>query len=101
MRKDIERFMRERKCTACNGARLKPIVLAVTVHGYNIMDVCNLSIDDAIDFFNSLKLTDKEKNIAKKGHFCVFRENIASRRGSRSPGLLQTRLCPLLQESCR
>lgn len=41
MRKDIERFMRERKCTACNGARLKPIVLAVTVHGYNIMDVCN------------------------------------------------------------
>lgn len=61
MRKDIERFMRERKCTACNGARLKPIVLAVTVHGYNIMDVCNLSIDDAIDFFNSLKLTDKEK----------------------------------------
>lgn len=64
MRKDIERFMRERKCTACNGARLKPIVLAVTVHGYNIMDVCNLSIDDAIDFFNSLKLTDKEKNIA-------------------------------------
>ena len=64
MRKDIERFMRERKCTTCNGARLKPIVLAVTVHGYNIMDVCNLSIDDAIDFFNSLKLTDKEKNIA-------------------------------------
>lgn len=64
MRKDIERFMRERKCTACNGARLKPIVLAVTVHGYNIMDICNLSIDDAIDFFNSLELTDKEKNIA-------------------------------------
>ena len=33
MRRDIERFMRERKCHACGGARLKPVVLAVTVHG--------------------------------------------------------------------
>lgn len=64
MKKDIERFMRERKCHACNGARLKPVVLAVTVHGYSIMDVCSLGIDDAIAFFDSLKLTDKEQNIA-------------------------------------
>lgn len=64
MRKDIERFMRERECTACKGARLKPVVLAVTVHGLSIMDVCNLGVDDAIDLFKQLKLTDDEMTIA-------------------------------------
>ena len=65
MRRDIERFMRERKCHACNGARLKPVVLAVTVHGYNIMDICGLGIDDAIVFFDSLELTEREESIAR------------------------------------
>lgn len=65
MRKDIERFMRERECHACKGARLKPVVLAVTVHGLSIMDVCNLGIDDALDLFqNTLKLTEQEQMIA-------------------------------------
>jgi excinuclease ABC subunit A len=50
MRKDIERFMRERECYTCKGARLKPVVLAVTVHGLNIMDICNLGIDAALDY---------------------------------------------------
>ena len=65
MRKDIERFMRERQCTTCKGARLKPVVLAITVHGYNIMDVCSLGIDDAIAFFASLELSQKEQAIAQ------------------------------------
>lgn len=67
MRKDIERFMRERKCHACNGARLKPVVLAVTVHGLNIMDICSLGVDEALDLFkNSLKLDDNELFIARQ-----------------------------------
>lgn len=67
MRKDIERFMRERKCHACNGARLKPVVLAVTVHGLNIMDICNLGVDAALDLFqNQLKLTEQELVIARQ-----------------------------------
>jgi excinuclease ABC subunit A len=67
MRKDIERFMRERKCNACKGARLKPVVLAVTVHGLNIMDICNLGVDDALDLFqNSFKLNDQELFIARQ-----------------------------------
>ena len=71
MRKDIERFMRERKCHACQGARLKPVVLAITVHGLNIMDVCSLGVDDALDLFeNKLKLTDQELFIAKQ----IFKE---------------------------
>ena len=65
MRKDIERFMRERKCTACQGQRLKPVVLAVTVHGLSIMDICNLGVDDAIDLFGQLKFSDEEMTIAK------------------------------------
>ena len=64
MRKDIERFMRERKCHACQGSRLKPVVLAVTVHGLNIMDICNLGVDEALELFNALKLTDQEQFIA-------------------------------------
>lgn len=65
MRKDIERFMRERECTACHGARLKPAVLAVTIHGLNIMDICNLGVDQALDLFdNNLKLTEQEQFIA-------------------------------------
>lgn len=67
MRKDIERFMRERKCHACGGARLKPVVLAVTVHGMNIMDVCNLGVDKALDLFtNDLEFTEQELFIAKQ-----------------------------------
>lgn len=65
MRKDIERFMRERVCHACQGARLKPVVLAVTVHDLNIMDICTLGVDAALDLFdNKLKLTDQEQFIA-------------------------------------
>lgn len=66
MRKDIERFMRERACYLCKGARLKPVVLAVTVHGLNIVDICDLGVDDALDLFtHKLKLTEQETTIAR------------------------------------
>lgn len=65
MRKDIERFMRERECHACKGSRLKPVVLAVTIHGLNIMDICTLGVEDALDLFmNKLKLNEQEGIIA-------------------------------------
>jgi excinuclease ABC subunit A len=67
MRKDIERFMRERKCHACGGNRLKPVVLAVTVHDLSIMDICNMGIDEALQLFNDvLKLTEQERFIARQ-----------------------------------
>ena len=65
MRKDIERFMRERRCTACDGMRLKPVVLAVKVHGFNIMEMCNLGVDDAIELIDGLTLTEDEDLIAR------------------------------------
>lgn len=65
MKRDIERFMRELKCTACGGKRLKPVVLAVTVHGRSIMDMCDLSIVDALEVVNSTQLTEEELFIAR------------------------------------
>ncbi|MDB5185937.1 MAG: Excinuclease subunit [Candidatus Saccharibacteria bacterium] len=66
MRRDIERFMRERPCHVCNGRRLRPEVLAVTVNDRSIMDICELSIDDAIVFFESMEFGVKEAQIAKQ-----------------------------------
>ncbi|CAN5460242.1 hypothetical protein BH10PAT3_BH10PAT3_8380 [soil metagenome] len=66
IRRDIERFMQERPCAVCKGRRLKPEVRAVTVAKQSIMDICELSIDDAISFFKSIDLTEKEKYIAEQ-----------------------------------
>lgn len=66
MRRDIERFMRERPCHMCKGLRLKPEVLAITVAGLSIMDICQMSIDDANKFFSTLKLNTKDEQIAKQ-----------------------------------
>ncbi len=66
MRKDIERFMRERECHACKGARLKPVVLAVTIHGLSIRDITDLAVDSALDVFQHLKLTENERFIANQ-----------------------------------
>lgn len=64
MRRDIERFMQERPCHACDGLRLKPEILAVTVASMSIMDICNLSIDDAVKFFKDIKLNAKDTQIS-------------------------------------
>jgi len=65
MRRDIERFMQEMPCYACHGRRLKPEVLSITIADKSIMDICELSIDDAVTYIQSLKLSDKDMQIAK------------------------------------
>ena len=47
---DIARYMRTSECPACNGKRLKKEALAVTVGGKNIMQVCDMSVDDLTSF---------------------------------------------------
>ena len=65
IRKDIERFMRERVCQTCHGARLKPVVLAVTIHDLNIMDMCSMDVDHTIEVLDGdLGLTENEMKIA-------------------------------------
>ncbi len=67
MRRDIERFMRERNCHECKGARLKPVVLAVTIQGLSIMDICDLSIEAALRLFNEdIKLTGEAELIGRQ-----------------------------------
>jgi excinuclease ABC subunit A len=66
MRREIERFMVEKPCHACRGKRLKPEVLAVTVAQQSIMDICELSVEDAVDFFAHISFSDKELNIARQ-----------------------------------
>ena len=58
--------MIERVCKVCNGKRLKPEVLAVTVGDKNIMELCDMSIKDALNFFNGITLTSKQEKIAKE-----------------------------------
>lgn len=64
IRRDIEKYMQERPCHVCGGKRLKPEVLAITVVGKNIMDICELDIDKAADFFKNVKLDSTQTQIA-------------------------------------
>lgn len=64
-REELRKFMRETPCNSCMGRRLKDEALAVRINEKSIMDVCDFSIDACYDFFQSLKLTDTEKYIAK------------------------------------
>ena len=63
-REEIEQYMSTRPCVACNGKRLRPESLSVTIAGKNIMDICALSIKDAYKFFSELELTEREHLIA-------------------------------------
>ena len=65
MRTQLERFIREVPCPTCRGARLKPEVLAVTVGGKSIQEVCDLSCRDALAFFDGLELTEREQVIGR------------------------------------
>ncbi|MDE6777297.1 MAG: excinuclease ABC subunit UvrA, partial [Oscillospiraceae bacterium] len=65
-RADLENSMNEITCKSCNGARLKPEVLSVTVGNLNIYELTKLSVTKALDFFKNLKLTEHEKFIAEK-----------------------------------
>ncbi len=55
MREEIAQYMSDRPCTVCKGARLKPAALAVTVGGMNIVEVCELPINQALRFFEELE----------------------------------------------
>ncbi|MFV0427338.1 MAG: excinuclease ABC subunit UvrA [Beutenbergiaceae bacterium] len=59
-----EGYMRQVPCPACKGARLRPEVLAVTVSGMSIADVCNLPISAAKTALDTLELSPREQAIA-------------------------------------
>jgi len=65
-RDKYEAYMREISCEKCNGARLKPEVLAVTIGDKNISEICELSIADCAAFLNQIKLNKREAQIAER-----------------------------------
>ena len=66
IRQRIEEFMSLVPCAACHGARLKPEVLAVTIADSSIYDVCELSVSDALRFFDEVELTKTQAFIAQR-----------------------------------
>ncbi|MBL7665423.1 MAG: excinuclease ABC subunit UvrA [Bacteriovoracaceae bacterium] len=63
---ELENYMRIELCPSCQGKKLNPYALAAKIQDYGIMDICNLSIDESLDFFNGLKLTGHKLLIAEK-----------------------------------
>ncbi|MGQ9834491.1 MAG: excinuclease ABC subunit UvrA [Thermoanaerobaculaceae bacterium] len=66
VRAEIERFMSQRPCPTCGGKRLRREALAVTVGGKSIAEVVELSVKNALAWFSSLELSDREQQIAGK-----------------------------------
>lgn len=66
MREEIESVMSAVPCPDCGGARLRKEALAVTVGGKNIDEFCHMSVTQALEFLDSLKLTAKEELIASR-----------------------------------
>jgi excinuclease ABC subunit A len=66
MRERIEEYMSFRPCPQCNGARLKPEVLAVTVGGRNIHEFTQMSVTRALEFLEELELTETEQLIGAR-----------------------------------
>ncbi len=75
---ELEKFMIERPCPTCQGKRLKPAVLAVTVDGHNIADIAALSVTEALAWGAHLPalLSERERTIARQ----ILKE-IAARLG--------------------
>ena len=61
----LERYIREEPCTTCKGARLRPEMLAVTVGGKSIYEVCCMSCRESLAFFKGLELTEREAFIGR------------------------------------
>ncbi len=65
-RREIETFMAERPCPACGGSRLRPESLGMKIAGKSIADVVRFTIKQAVPFFDSLDLSEREATIARR-----------------------------------
>ncbi len=65
-REKYEGFMREVPCPTCQGTRLKPEILAVTVHGRSIAEIAALSIGDAAQWLQALALNERDALIGER-----------------------------------
>ena len=82
-KKEIEEVLSECPCPTCQGKRLRPEALAVTVGGKNLHAVTELPVDEEITFFDTLKLTGNQEIIATQ----ILKEIKARLRFLQSVGL--------------
>ena len=61
----MAKYIKEDECQSCHGQRLKPEILSVYVAGKNIAEICEMSIRDSYDFFENIKLSEKDYTIAR------------------------------------
>jgi excinuclease ABC subunit A len=66
VRTDIEKYMSQNPCSTCLGSRYKKEVLLVTVGNKNIQEVSMISVREALDFFQKIKLSKREELIASR-----------------------------------
>ncbi|MBR3750490.1 MAG: excinuclease ABC subunit UvrA [Clostridia bacterium] len=66
IKQEIEQYMVQEPCPVCKGRRLKPEVLSVLVGGLNISELSDKSVRDALEFLDSINLTEKEEMIADR-----------------------------------
>ena len=64
-REAMAKYIKEDSCRSCKGQRLKPEILSVYVAGKNIAEICEMSIKDSYEFFQDIKLSEKDYAIAK------------------------------------
>ena len=66
IKEKMEKYMRTTTCPACRGNKLKPELLAVTVGGKNIMEFCDMSVAEALEFVDKLELSAVHRKIAEE-----------------------------------
>jgi excinuclease ABC subunit A len=83
-REELMQFMREHPCQKCLGKRLRDEALSVKIQQKSIMDVCDLSIDECLGFFDNIRLSERETHIAR----IILREIISRLEFLRNVGLI-------------
>jgi excinuclease ABC subunit A len=83
-REELMQFMREHPCEKCRGKRLRGEALSVKIQQKSIMDVCDLSIDECLSFFDNIRLSERETHIAR----IILREIISRLEFLRNVGLI-------------
>lgn len=66
VRRDVEKYMTELPCSSCQGQRLKPESLLVTIDGHNINTVVSQPIVDSIKIVENLKISERQKIVADR-----------------------------------
>jgi len=66
VREEIEKYMNDAPCSSCGGKRLNENALAVRVGGKNIAEISEMSVTEALEFFNGLKLSKRDNLLSEK-----------------------------------